>query len=99
VHRRSDGVPLFAVAGVEFTAATAASGGPGDPEAVEERCAALARHGRLLQASGPVAWPDGTVSAGFRFVHDLHRAVLYDRIPAGRRARLHAAVAGRLERA
>jgi tetratricopeptide (TPR) repeat protein len=46
-----------------------------------------------------VAWPDGTVSAGFRFAHDLHRTVLYDRIPAGRRARLHAAVGGRLERA
>jgi DNA-binding winged helix-turn-helix (wHTH) protein/predicted ATPase len=88
-----------AVAGVEFAAATAASGGPGDVEAVEGRCAALARHGRLLRATGPVAWPDGTVSAGFRFVHDLHRTVLYDRIPAGRRARLHAAVGDRLERA
>jgi len=72
-----------AVGGVEFAAATAASGGPGDVEAVEGRCAALARHGRLLRATGPVAWPDGTVSAGFRFAHDLHRTVLYERIPAG----------------
>ena len=88
-----------AVGGVEFAAATAASGGLGDVEAVEERFAALARHGRLLRATGPVAWPDGTVSAGFRFAHDLHRTVLYERIPAGRRARLLAAVAGRLERA
>jgi tetratricopeptide (TPR) repeat protein len=88
-----------AVGGVEFAAATAASDGPGTVEAVEGRCAALARHGRLLRAAGPVAWPDGTVSAGFRFAHDLHRTVLYDRIPAGRRARLHAAVADRLERA
>jgi DNA-binding winged helix-turn-helix (wHTH) protein/tetratricopeptide (TPR) repeat protein len=88
-----------AVGGVEFAAATAASDGPGTVEAVEGRCAALARHGRFLRAAGPVAWPDGTVSAGFRFAHDLHRTVLYDRIPAGRRARLHAAVADRLERA
>jgi DNA-binding winged helix-turn-helix (wHTH) protein len=88
-----------AVGGVEFAAATAASDGPGSVEAVEGRCAALARHGRFLRAAGPVAWPDGTVSAGFRFAHDLHRTVLYERIPAGRRARLHVAVADRLERA
>jgi DNA-binding winged helix-turn-helix (wHTH) protein/tetratricopeptide (TPR) repeat protein len=91
-----------AVGGVEFAAATAAGAEP-EPaatvEAVEGRCAALARAGRFLRATGPVAWPDGTVSAGFRFAHDLHRAVLYERIPAGRRARLHAAVAQRLERA
>jgi DNA-binding winged helix-turn-helix (wHTH) protein len=88
-----------AVAGVEFAAATATGHGPGAVEEVEARCAALARDGRLLRATGPVAWTDGTVSAGFRFTHDLHRTVLYDRIPAGRRARLHAAVADRLERA
>jgi DNA-binding winged helix-turn-helix (wHTH) protein/tetratricopeptide (TPR) repeat protein len=88
-----------AVGGIEFAAATAASGGPEGVEAVEGRCAALARQGRFLRATGPVAWPDGTVSAGFRFTHDLHRTVLYDRIPAGRRARLHAAVGRRLERA
>ena len=87
-----------AVSGIEFAAATAASGGAGTLEAVEGRCAALARHGRFLRATGPVAWPDGTVSAGFRFAHDLHRTVLYERIPAGRRARLHIAVADRLER-
>ena len=91
-----------AVGGVEFAAATAAGAEPeaaATVEAVEGRCAALARPGRFLRATGPVAWSDGTVSAGFRFAHDLHRTVLYDRIPAGRRARLHAAVAQRLERA
>jgi DNA-binding winged helix-turn-helix (wHTH) protein/tetratricopeptide (TPR) repeat protein len=91
-------VETAAVSGVEFAAATAASAGAGTVEAVEGRCAALARQGRFLRAGGPVAWPDGTVSAGFRFAHDLHRTVLYDRIPAGRRARLHVAVADRLER-
>jgi DNA-binding winged helix-turn-helix (wHTH) protein/predicted ATPase len=88
-----------AVAGIEFAAATAAGNGPGTVETVEARCAALARQGRFLRATGPVAWPDGTVSAGFRFAHDLHRTVLYDRVPAGRRVRLHATVAARLERA
>jgi DNA-binding winged helix-turn-helix (wHTH) protein/predicted ATPase len=88
-----------AVGGVEFAAATAAAAGPAGVETVEGRCAALAREGRLLRVTGPVAWPDGTVSAGFRFAHDLQRAVLYERIPAGRRVRLHAAVGDRLERA
>jgi DNA-binding winged helix-turn-helix (wHTH) protein/predicted ATPase len=88
-----------AVAGSEFAAAAAACTGPMATEEVEERAAALARQGRVLRATGPVAWSDGTVSAGFAFVHDLHRAVLLDRIPAGRRARLHAAVAARLEQA
>ena len=88
-----------AVGGVEFAAATVAADGPGTVDAAEERCAALARHGRFLRPTGTVDWSDGTVSSGFRFAHDLHRTVLYDRIPAGRRARLHAAVAGRLERA
>jgi DNA-binding winged helix-turn-helix (wHTH) protein/predicted ATPase len=88
-----------AVAGAEFAAATAARAGPLATEEVEERGATLARQGRFLRATGPVAWPDGTVSAGFAFVHDLHRAVLLDRVPPGRRARLHAVIAARLERA
>jgi len=76
-----------AVGGMEFAAATAAAGTAEPAEEVERRCAALARHGQLLRAADPVDWPDGTVSAGFAFAHDLHRTVLYDRIPAGRRAR------------
>jgi hypothetical protein len=88
-----------AVAGSEFAAATAGCAEPLATEEVEERAATLARQGRFLRATGSVAWLDGTVSAGFAFVHDLHRAVLLDRVPTGRRARLHAAVAARLERA
>jgi predicted ATPase len=88
-----------AVGGVEFAAALAAARGSAGMETVQGRLAALARQGHLLRATGPVAWPDGTVSAGFRFAHDLQRAVLYERIPAGRRVRLHSAVGERLERA
>jgi DNA-binding winged helix-turn-helix (wHTH) protein/predicted ATPase len=88
-----------AVSGVEFPAAAAAAGAAATTEEVERRLAALARHGGVLRAAGPVDWPDGTVSAGFAFAHDLHRAVLYNRIPAGRRAGMHAAIAVRLEQA
>jgi DNA-binding winged helix-turn-helix (wHTH) protein/tetratricopeptide (TPR) repeat protein len=88
-----------AVNGVEFAAAAVAAGGPLTAEEVERRCAVLARQGRFLRSLDPVEWPDGTVSAGFAFLHDVHRAVLYERVPAGRRARMHASVAVRLERA
>src|SRR5512132_3215242 len=56
-----------AVAGTEFAAAAAAAGSAEPAEEVERRLAALARHGRFLQAGNPVDWPDGTVSEGFGF--------------------------------
>ena len=46
-----------AVGGVEFAAATVAADGPGTVDA-EERCAALARHGRFLRP--PARWPGRT---------------------------------------
>jgi DNA-binding winged helix-turn-helix (wHTH) protein/predicted ATPase len=87
-----------AVVGTEFSAAAAAAGAGLDPEAVEQRCAMLARGGRFLRERGTEEWPDGTLAAAFAFVHDLHRQVLYERISAGRRMRLHRNVAARLER-
>ena len=88
-----------AVAGAEPATRTVAAAAGATEDEAEERCATLARHGRFLRAGDPVRWPDGTVSAGFGFLHDLYRDVLYDRVPAGRRARMHAAVAADLEAA
>jgi DNA-binding winged helix-turn-helix (wHTH) protein/tetratricopeptide (TPR) repeat protein len=70
-----------------------------DDETAERRCAGLARHGRVIEQRDPVAWPDGSVCASFAFHHDLHRQVLYESLPAGRRARVHRDVALRLEEA
>jgi DNA-binding winged helix-turn-helix (wHTH) protein/tetratricopeptide (TPR) repeat protein len=50
-----------------------------DEEEVERGCEALARGGRFLAAAGP----------RFAFRHDLYVDVLYDRIPEGRRTRIH----------
>src|SRR5207249_2186702 len=58
-------------------------------EAVEKQCAELARRKLFLQACGTEEWPDGTVATRYGFLHALYQEVLYERLPAGRRQRLH----------
>ena len=84
------------VAGVEFTAAAVAAGLAQAEERVEARCTALAQQGRFFQASGQAEWPDGTVTAGYRFRHALYQDIVYRRLPAGRQSRLHARIGTRL---
>jgi DNA-binding winged helix-turn-helix (wHTH) protein/predicted ATPase len=85
------------VVGMEFSAAAAAAGVEGAPEAVEARCAALAGRGQFLRARGTAPWPDGTIAARYGFIHALYPEVLYHRVPAGQRVRLHREIGGRLE--
>ena len=87
---------VASVAGVEFTAAAVAAGLAQAEERVEARCTALAQQGRFLQASGRAAWPDGTVTAGYRFRHALYQDIVYRRLPAGRQSRWHARIGTRL---
>jgi DNA-binding winged helix-turn-helix (wHTH) protein len=63
----------------------------------ENRCAALSARARFLTAAGAEEWPDGTVCQCYQFLHNIHRDVVYDRIPAGKRASLHERIADRLE--
>jgi DNA-binding winged helix-turn-helix (wHTH) protein/predicted ATPase len=88
---------VASVAGSAFSAATVAAGLGAEVEDVEARCTELARRGRFLHDRAAEAWPDGTVAAAFGFTHDLHRQVLYERIPAGQRVGLHLNIAERLE--
>lgn len=85
------------VAGAEFSAAAVAAGVEHEAEYVEARCEALARRAQFVQTLGSAAWPDGTVAAQYRFLHALHQEVLYNRIPAGQRMRLHRRIGMRLE--
>ncbi len=85
------------IAGTEFSAATVAAGINDSAEVVEARCAALARRGQFLQASGTAEWPDGTVAARFGFSHALYQEVLYDRVSAGRQVKLHQQIGARQE--
>jgi DNA-binding winged helix-turn-helix (wHTH) protein/tetratricopeptide (TPR) repeat protein len=88
-----------AVSGVEFSAATVAAAAGASDDDTEDALTRLARRGLLVAPRGVQVWADGTLSARFTFLHHLHHRVLYNRVPAGRRARLHQAIGERLEAA
>lgn len=92
-------VEAASIAGREFSAAMVAAAAGRDEDDTEARFAALARQGRLVHARGIAEWPDGTVASRYGFIHDLYQEVLYERVPAGRRARLHHRCGARLETA
>jgi DNA-binding winged helix-turn-helix (wHTH) protein/predicted ATPase len=79
---------VASVVGAEFSAAVLTAGGI-DAQRSEERCEGLIRRGQFLQARGVAEWPDGTVATRYGFLHALYQQVLYERIPVGRRVRLH----------
>jgi DNA-binding winged helix-turn-helix (wHTH) protein/tetratricopeptide (TPR) repeat protein len=73
------------------TSAVAAAVGV-DSEVVEASLTDAARLTRFLDAGEPVEWPVGTTTSSFDFRHSLYRQVVYERLPALRRARLHGVV-------
>src|SRR4029453_3798994 len=85
------------VAGSTFSVAAFAAGGAQPPEPLEARYTALARHGRFIQARGTETWPDGTVTACYQFRHALYHEVVYARVSAGHRVRLHQQIGIRKE--
>ena len=85
------------VAGLESTVSALAAGIEAEVEVVEAQCAALAQRGLFLQAHGVEEWPDGTVTARYGFRHTLYQQVVYERLPVGRRMRLHRQIGARLE--
>lgn len=80
---------IASVVGGTFSAAVVAGAAGHALNGVETTLASLARGRRFLQEAGVSEWPDGTIAARFEFNHVLYREVLYERIPAGRRAELH----------
>jgi predicted ATPase len=85
------------VAGTTFTAAELAAALTMEEEQVEAWCAGPVRHGLWLRGEGPQTWCDGTVTEGYGFVHALYQEVLYSRVTATRRRRLHRQLGERLE--
>ena len=85
--------------GVEFTAAGAAAAVEEDVVRAEESCEALARQHQFLRPTGTAEWADGTVSARYRFVHELYHRVVAERVSGARQRLLHQRLAERLEAA
>jgi DNA-binding winged helix-turn-helix (wHTH) protein/predicted ATPase len=85
------------VIGREFATAAVAAALEIDVEKVETGCTHLSRRGVFVVRSASVTWPDGTPTELYSFRHDLYRELLYDRLPAMRRALSHARVGRRLE--
>jgi tetratricopeptide (TPR) repeat protein len=83
--------------GAEFSAAVVAAALDRSQDEVEMCCLRLSRREQFVSAQSSVAWPDGTVAAGFRFHHALYQEVLYDLLPTGRRIQLHRRIAEREE--
>ncbi len=77
------------VAGVEFSTAAVASGLEETGERMEELCEGLAQREQFLRARGTEALADGTVTGRYGFLHALYQQVLYERVAAARRVRLH----------
>ena len=85
------------IAGRAFSAAELAAVVNQATEDIEARLAMLAHHGQFIEACGLIEWPDGTVAAGYSFLHDLYREILYDRIPPSRQRRWHLQIGARKE--
>ena len=85
------------VAGTVFGVAEVAAGVGCPIEEIEDPCEALARRGQFLRAHDTKSWPDGTLTARYRFMHALYQEVLYDRVPVSRRVRWHRQIGARLE--
>jgi len=83
------------IAGAEFSIAAVATALQVDAEALDDRCEGLAWKGHFIHAAGVEEWPDGTISGRYRFVHALYRDVLYARVAAARRVRMHRRIAER----
>jgi predicted ATPase/DNA-binding winged helix-turn-helix (wHTH) protein len=90
---------VASVAGREFSAAAVAAGTDHTVEALEARLAVLARRGQFVQVRGTEVWPDGTIAARYGFTHELYQQVIYQRLGAAQRVRLHRQLAARLEAA
>jgi predicted ATPase len=90
---------VTSVVGAEFSAAAVAAGMETEVDGIEEQCEALVRREHFLRASGTAEWPDGTVAARYGFLHALYQDVLYHRLTARRRQRLHQQIGEREEQA
>jgi tetratricopeptide (TPR) repeat protein len=87
------------VVGRTFPLAVLASSLPAAEDDLEADCEKLTREGRFIEVAGTEAWGDGALTSRFTFTHDLYVDVLYNRIPAARKTRMHQQAGRAIERA
>ena len=92
---------IAAAVGVDFSAeATLAAARLDRPHLeatdIEDRCSSLTRELGLLDEMDVAEWPDGTVTAQYRFRHALYQEVLYGHLPPAHRAAIHRRIGERL---
>jgi AAA ATPase domain len=92
---------IAAAVGVEFSAAAVLAGAHEDwpdlqAKEVADLCSTLAWDTGLLVERGLAEWPDGTVTAQYRFHHALYQEVLYGGLPPARRSLVHRRIGARL---
>jgi predicted ATPase/DNA-binding winged helix-turn-helix (wHTH) protein len=80
---------MASVAGAEFSAHSVAAGFEQDPTLLELRCDQLARQRQFIQDRGSQQLSNGEMLNRYGFIHALYQNVLYDRLPASRRAQVH----------
>jgi DNA-binding winged helix-turn-helix (wHTH) protein len=85
------------VSGAEFTAAAVAAALDVAPAQAEEWLDSLVSRQHFVRSSGAGRLPDGTLSGRYAFTHSLFQHVLYQRMAAVVRMRLHLKVAQRGE--
>lgn len=77
------------VVGTDFPAQAVAAMLGLETDAVELACDRLAQHQQFLVLANPVEWADGNIGRGYRFIHDVYRRMLYNRLSPARRQQLH----------
>jgi len=85
--------------GAEFSTAAVAAALEEDEDQIDACCEDLARRGSFLRPRGVDAGAAGAVAGRYAFLHALHRQVLYERLSATRRVRLHRRLGAWQERA
>ena len=92
---------IAAAVGVEFSAAAVLAGASEDrpdlrSKEVADLCSTLAWDTGLLVERDLAEWPDGTVTAQYRFHHALYQEVLYGSLSPARREAIHRRIGARL---
>jgi predicted ATPase len=87
------------VAGAHFSAAAVAAALEMEVAQAEQRCEDMTQRHQFVSRTGMCEWPDGTLAAEYRFVHNLCHQTLYQGIPPHRRSQMLQLIGKRLDQA